>query len=235
MQREHLLRVEVWTKRLGVKLAPLAIARLHFGVDDYSIWAGYPDDTGGGESLCIFRYRLSAGVNVGESASHGICNRWQRPLGHTRLVHIIRARLRPSTPDLAAPGRRRAHCFGLALALRACANFALAVAFDPTRVVGFACRPMWNASSISTSRNNTLGGGAARPSRAFRGEYAAPFNLAEHLEMNHLTIDKCDASRCWYCIRRSFAQNSWKRSGLDHRRAKPAFGSSDRVPAGAPI
>jgi len=36
---------------------------------------------------------------------------------------------------------------------------------------------------------NSLGGGAARPSRAFHGEYAT-VNLADRHEMTHITIDK---------------------------------------------
>ena len=65
---------------------------------------------------------------------------------------------------------------------------ALAVAFDPTRAVDRVPPNVERFINLYQSIN-VVGGGAARPASDFRGEYAA-VNLAEHGEMNHVTIDK---------------------------------------------
>ena len=68
---------------------------------------------------------------------------------------------------------------------------ALAVAVDATRVVGKVPPNVERFINFYQS-NNMLGGGAAQPSRNFHGEYVT-VNLADHIEMTHVTIDKMPA------------------------------------------
>jgi hypothetical protein len=65
---------------------------------------------------------------------------------------------------------------------------ALAVAFDSTRAVDQVPPNVERFINLYQS-TNAVGGGAARPAPGFDGEYAT-VNLADHREMNHVTIDK---------------------------------------------
>jgi hypothetical protein len=65
---------------------------------------------------------------------------------------------------------------------------ALAVAFDSTRAVDQVPRNVERFINLYQS-TNAVGGGAARPAPGFDGEYST-VNLADHREMNHVTIDK---------------------------------------------
>ena len=65
---------------------------------------------------------------------------------------------------------------------------ALAVAFNSTRAVDQVPPNVERFINLYQSSNG-LGGGAARPAPDFRGEYAT-VNLADHREINHITIDK---------------------------------------------
>jgi hypothetical protein len=104
---------------------------------------------------------------------------------------IARYRANPDRTRILLAGHSRGGDGLIAMAWRlhsAHVPVALAVAFDPTRVVGKVPPNVERFINLYQS-NNTLGGGAARPSRAFRGDYAT-VNLAEHGEMSHITIDK---------------------------------------------
>ena len=65
---------------------------------------------------------------------------------------------------------------------------ALAVAFDPTRAVDQVPPNVERFINFYQS-TNVIGGGAARPASDFAGAYVA-VNLADHREMNHVTMDK---------------------------------------------
>ena len=65
---------------------------------------------------------------------------------------------------------------------------ALAVAFNSTRAVDQVPPNVERFINLYQSSNG-IGGGAARPASDFRSEYAT-VNLADHCEMNHITIDK---------------------------------------------
>ena len=104
---------------------------------------------------------------------------------------------------------------------------ALAVAFDPTRVVGRVPPNVERFVNLYQS-NNTLGGGAARPSRAFRSEYAT-VNLAEHLEMNYLTIDKM------LVLHQAIIPKFLEAIGFGSPPREAGIPIEYRVPAGAPI
>jgi hypothetical protein len=104
---------------------------------------------------------------------------------------IARYRANPDGTRILLAGHSRGGDGLIAMAWRlhsAHVPVALAVAFDPTRVVGKVPPNVERFVNFYQS-NNTLGGGAARPSRAFRGDYAT-VNLADHGEMSHITIDK---------------------------------------------
>jgi LysM domain len=104
---------------------------------------------------------------------------------------IARYRAAPHRTRILLAGHSRGGDGLIALAWRlhsAHVPVALAVAFDPTRVVGKVPPNVERFINLYQS-TNTIGGGAARPSRAFRGNYST-VNLADRREMNHVTIDK---------------------------------------------
>jgi hypothetical protein len=104
---------------------------------------------------------------------------------------IARYRAAPDRTRILLVGHSRGGDGLIAMAWRlhsAHVPVALAVAFDPTRVVGKVPPNVERFINLYQS-TNSLGGGAARPSRAFHGEYAT-VNLAERYEMSHITIDK---------------------------------------------
>jgi pimeloyl-ACP methyl ester carboxylesterase len=104
---------------------------------------------------------------------------------------IARYRAAPDRTRILLVGHSRGGDGLIAMAWRlhsAHVPVALAVAFDPTRVVGKVPPNVERYINLYQS-TNSLGGGAAQPSRAFRGEYAT-VNLADHREMTHITIDK---------------------------------------------
>ncbi len=104
---------------------------------------------------------------------------------------------------------------------------ALAVAVDPTRVVGKVPPNIERFINVYQS-NNMLGGGAAQPSRSFHGEYVT-VNLADHIEMTHVTIDKMPALH--QAIVPKFIEAARYRSPPPGPRVAIEY----RVPAGAPI
>jgi pimeloyl-ACP methyl ester carboxylesterase len=104
---------------------------------------------------------------------------------------------------------------------------ALAVAVDPTRVVGKIPPNVERFINLYQS-NNMLGGGAAQPTRAFHGTYAT-VNLAERIEMTHVTIDKAPALH--QAIIPKFIEAARYHSPPPGSR----IGIEYRVPAGAPI
>jgi len=104
---------------------------------------------------------------------------------------------------------------------------ALAVAIDPTRVVGKIPPNVERFINLYQS-NNMLGGGAAQPTRAFHGTYAT-VNLAERIEMTHVTIDKAPALH--QAIIPKFIEAAHYHSPPPGSR----IGIEYRVPAGAPI
>ena len=75
---------------------------------------------------------------------------------------------------------------------------------------------------------NVVGGGAARPASDFRGEYAA-VDLAEHGEMNHVTIDKMLALH--YALFPKFREAV----SLGSPSSSTSIPIAYRVPAGLPI
>jgi pimeloyl-ACP methyl ester carboxylesterase len=104
---------------------------------------------------------------------------------------IARYRAAPDRTRILLVGHSRGGDGLIAMAWRlhsAHVPVALAVAFDPTRVVGKVPPNVERFINLYQS-TNSLGGGAARPSRAFHGEYAT-VNLADRHEMTHITIDK---------------------------------------------
>ncbi len=104
---------------------------------------------------------------------------------------------------------------------------ALAVAVDATRVVGKVPPNVERFINVYQS-NNMLGGGAAQPSRSFHGEYVT-VNLADHIEMTHVTIDKMPALH--QAIVPKFIEAARYRSPPPGPRVAIEY----RVPAGAPI
>jgi hypothetical protein len=104
---------------------------------------------------------------------------------------------------------------------------ALAVAVDATRVVGKVPPNVERFINFYQS-NNMLGGGAALPSRNFHGEYVS-VNLADHIEMTHVTIDKMPALH--QAIVPKFIEAVRCRSPPPGPRVMIEY----RVPAGAPI
>jgi hypothetical protein len=104
---------------------------------------------------------------------------------------------------------------------------ALAIAVDPTRVVGKIPPNVERFINLYQS-NNMLGGGAAQPTRAFHGTYAT-VNLADRIEMTHVTIDKTPALH--QAIIPKFIEAARYRSPPPGSR----IGIEYRVPAGAPI
>ena len=98
---------------------------------------------------------------------------------------IARYRAAPDRTRILLVGHSRGGDGLIAMAWRlhsAHVPVALAVAFDPTRVVGKVPPNVERFINLYQS-TNSLGGGAARPSRAFHGEYAT-VNLAERYEMS---------------------------------------------------
>jgi hypothetical protein len=75
---------------------------------------------------------------------------------------------------------------------------------------------------------NALGGGAARPAPDFDGEYAT-VNLADHREMNHITIDKMVA------LHRAILPKFVEAVSLGSPRGSAGVPIEYRVPAGFPI
>ncbi len=104
---------------------------------------------------------------------------------------------------------------------------ALAVAVDATRVVGKVPPNVERFINLYQS-NNMLGGGAAQPSRNFHGEYVT-VNLADHIEMTHVTIDKMPALH--QAIVPKFIEAARYRPPPPGQRIMLEY----RVPAGAPI
>jgi hypothetical protein len=104
---------------------------------------------------------------------------------------------------------------------------ALAVAVDATRVVGKVPPNVERFINFYQS-NNMLGGGAAQPSRNFHGEYVT-VNLADHIEMTHVTIDKMPALH--QAIVPKFIEAARYRPPPPGQRIMLEY----RVPAGAPI
>ncbi len=104
---------------------------------------------------------------------------------------------------------------------------ALAVAFDPTRAVDRVPPNVERFINLYQSIN-VLGGGAAQPASDFRGEYVA-VNLAEHGEMNHVTIDKMLALH--YALFPKFLEAV----SLGSPSSSASIPIAYRVPAGLPI
>ena len=104
---------------------------------------------------------------------------------------------------------------------------ALAVAFDPTRAVDRVPPNVERFINLYQSIN-VIGGSAARPASDFRGEYAA-VNLAEHGEMNHITIDKVLALH--YALFPKFLEAI----SLGSPSSSTSIPIAYRVPAGYPI
>jgi len=104
---------------------------------------------------------------------------------------IARYRAAPDRTRILLAGHSRGGDGLIAMAWRlysAGVPVALAVAFDATRAVNQVPPNVERFINLYQS-SNAVGGGAARPAPGFDGEYAA-VNLADHLEMNHVTIDK---------------------------------------------
>ena len=104
---------------------------------------------------------------------------------------IARYRVAPDRTRILLAGHSRGGDGLIAMAWRlysAGVPVALAVAFDSTRAVDQVPPNVERFINLYQSSNG-LGGGAARPAPDFRGEYAT-VNLADHREMNHITIDK---------------------------------------------
>ncbi len=104
---------------------------------------------------------------------------------------------------------------------------ALAVAFDPTRAVDRVPPNVERFINLYQSIN-VVGGGAARPASEFHGEYAV-VNLAEHGEMNHVTIDKMLALH--YALFPKFLEAV----SLGSPSSSTSIPIAYRVPAGLPI
>jgi hypothetical protein len=104
---------------------------------------------------------------------------------------IARYRAAPDRTRILLAGHSRGGDGLIAMAWRlysAGVPVALAVAFDSTRAVDQVPPNVERFINLYQSSNG-IGGGAARPAPDFRGEYAT-VNLADHREMNHITIDK---------------------------------------------
>ncbi len=143
---------------------------------------------------------------------------------------IARYRAAPDRTRVLLVGHSRGGDALMAMAWRlysASVPVALAVAFDPTRAVDRVPPNVERFINLYQSIN-VVGGGAARPASEFHGEYAA-VNLAEHGEMNHVTIDKMLALH--YALLPKFLQAVSLGSPSSSTSVPIAY----RVPAGLPI
>ena len=104
---------------------------------------------------------------------------------------------------------------------------ALAVAFDSTRAVDQVPPNVERFINLYQS-TNALGGGAARPAPDFHGEYAT-VNLAEHREMNHVTIDKM------LSLHRAILPKFVEAVGLGSPPRSDSVPIEYRVPGGVPV
>jgi hypothetical protein len=104
---------------------------------------------------------------------------------------------------------------------------ALAVAFDPTRAVDRVPPNVERFINFYQS-TNVIGGGVARLAPDFHGQYAA-VNLADHREINHVTIDKTLA------LHRAILPKFVEAASLGSLPDLAGVPIEYRVPAGIPI
>ena len=143
---------------------------------------------------------------------------------------IARYLAAPDSTRILLVGHSRGGDAAMAMAWRlysANVPVALAVAFDPTRAVDRVPPNVERFINLYQSIN-VVGGGAAQPASEFRGEYVA-VNLAEHGEMNHVTIDKMLALH--YALFPKFLEAV----SLGSPSTSTSIPIAYRVPAGFPI
>ena len=101
------------------------------------------------------------------------------------------------------------------------------MAFDPTRAVDQVPPNVERFINFYQS-TNVIGGGAARPASDFAGAYVA-VNLADHREMNHVTMDKM--LELHHAILPKFVEAV----SLESPRGPAGVPIEYRVPAGVPV
>jgi hypothetical protein len=143
---------------------------------------------------------------------------------------IARYRAAPDRTRILLAGHSRGGDGLIAMAWRlysAGVPVALAVAFDSTRVVDQVPPNVERFINLYQS-TNAVGGGAARPAPGFGGEYTT-VNLADHREMNHVTIDKMLA------LHRAILPKFVEAVSLGSPPGSGRVPIEYRVPAGVPV